>query len=116
MEVYVVGRNNYYHDCMGNGFTGTPWETLSFFVGQSLVTVRQHVKTLSTTILVTASLYTHILCDMDINECSSNPANLGENVLSSPQRDTLQAYLPPSTSLDPQAMFISVILDLQTGT
>jgi hypothetical protein len=40
----------------------------------------------------------------------------GENILSCPKRinrDTLQASLPPSMTLEPQAMFVSVRLDLQ---
>ena len=76
------------------------------FVGQSLVTMIQHVKTLLTAIFVTAGLHTQTgaLYEMDINEFHSNPLQFGENVSSCAQiyMDTFIAgLLPPSTITEP---------------
>ena len=49
------------------------------------------------------------LCETNINECSITQASLRENVLSSSQKifmNTLLACLPPSITLEPQAVYI----------
>ena len=57
-ELCMDGGNNYFCDCMGSIFV----RPRRPFVGQSLVTMIQHVKTLLTAIFVTAGLDTQMAC------------------------------------------------------
>ena len=78
----VDGGNNYFCDCMGSIFV----RPRRPFVGQSLLTMIQHVKALLTAIFVTAGLDTQIPCvrQTEMNAVGT-PANLGGNMPIRPQ-------------------------------